>query len=106
MPTLRDRVREALSKREPTELEARDDLDAILARSRGGHGKRVRRTWPLLAAPALAAALLTLYLAYPRREPLTMPAPTATRGVHLYLHVTGEPADRAMTLDLDSKGDL
>lgn len=104
MPTLRDRVRETLSAREPSHHEAAGALEAILSRSR-----RRRRMWPLVVAPALAAAIVGLYLALPRREPqiaVGNHSAQSARGVHLYLHVTGEPNERALTLDLDSKGEL
>lgn len=120
MTTLRDRVREMLSAREPNDREAAGELDAILSRA---HAKRRVRTWTLALAPVLVAAALLLYfLAFPSRErqvalgdrstqPATQAAAKAaaqgpTRGVHLYLHVAGEPSDRAIALDLDSKGDL
>jgi hypothetical protein len=101
MPTLRDRVRETLSATEPSDKEAARDLAKVLAR-----GKK-RPIWPLIAAPALAAAVLALYLFYPRGVPApALPAATASRGVHLYVHITGEPENQATLLDLDSKGDL
>lgn len=114
MPTLRDRVRETLSATEPNEREARADLDAVLSGSR----RRTRRAWVFVLAPALATAAIVLYLAVPRGNPSATlaPAPSAAstqkppqlaaRGVHLYLRVIGEPEDRAIAIDLDSKGDL
>lgn len=98
MPTLRDRVRETLSASEPGERAAARDLETILdrAKSRGRTKPRVR--WPLLLAPALVAAALASPLLLPRHEPKS--------GVHLYLNITGEPPERAIALDLDSKGEL
>ena len=109
MSTLRDRVRESLDAGVPDERAAKSDLDAVLARANGTGPRPLRRLWPL--ATALAVAVLVVYLVLPRRETpraiSTPPASTSVaRGVHLYLHVTGEPADQAIALDLDSKGDL
>lgn len=110
MPTLRDRVRETLSAREPSGREAAAHREAVLARARRTADRKGRRVWLLVAGPALAAALLALYLAFPRRDasPPPPPPPLALgdRGVHLYLHVDGEPESQAVALDLDSKGDL
>ena len=108
MPTLRDRVREMLSASEPNDREAAGELDAILS---SAHAKRRGRMWTLALAPVLVAAALLLYfLAFPSRDPHVAvggrSTQSGTRGVHLYVHVAGEPSDRAFTLDLDSKGDL
>ena len=100
MPTLRDRVRETLSAREPSERNAAADLETVLARSKKG-----RRVWPLVLAPALAAAALVLYLVSSRHDAPAPQVVAQARGVHLYLHVTGEPENQAIALDLDSKGD-
>jgi hypothetical protein len=107
MPTLRDRVRETLSAREPDEREARSELAAVLARS---GSKQRRRIWTLaLPTPVFVAAAVLLYFVVwrgqPREPHVAIGVPRAP-GVHLYLHVAGEPSDRAITLDLDSKGDL
>lgn len=103
MPTLRDRVRETLSAREPEEHEARSELAAVLARS---SSKQKRRTWTLALAPVLVAAAVLLFFVVQRREPHVALGVPARHGVHLYLHVAGEPSDRATTLDLSFKGDL
>jgi hypothetical protein len=109
MPTLRDHVREALSTREPTESRAHADLKEILARS-----ERRRLDWRWLALPAVAlGALVLVFIGSTRR-----PSPTATldpkpapvvaaksAGFQLYIHVAGEPEDRALAFELTSKGD-
>jgi hypothetical protein len=106
MPTLRERVREALSASEPGEREAARELETILERAKSGK-RRPGLSWPLLLAPVLVAAALFFFLLFPRHAPVAPVAPVAAKsGVHLYLGVTGEPADRAITLDLDSKGEL
>ncbi len=96
MPTLRDHVKETLAAREPDERAARADLAAVMTRI-----DRPRRRWlyPAIGGPLVAAALVVLVLA--RRAP--PPEPVAT-GVHLYLHVEGEPADRALAIDLTVQG--
>ncbi len=101
MPTLRDRVRATLSAREPSDGDAAADLEAVLARSKKG-----KRVWQLVVAPALAAAAIVLYLAFPRHDSPAPPVVAQARGVPPYLHVTGEPENQAIALDLDSKGDL
>lgn len=98
MPTLRDHVKDTLAAREPDEATAKSDLDAVLARA-----ERPRRRALWLAVPAFAAAAAAVALVLAR--PPSAPPPAAqSAGMYLYLHVDGEPADQAVTLDLDTKG--
>ena len=107
MPTLRDRIRDALSRRELSDREARGDLDAILAQAR----RKKSATWSLALVPAFATVAVIAYLVVFRNQQGPPPAPLVAdrsespSAVHLYLHVTGEPEDRAVSLDLDTKGD-
>lgn len=96
MPTLRDHVKEALAAHEPDERAARADLEAVMQRI-----ERPRRRWiyPAIGGPLVAAAVVLLVVT--RRAPA--PEPVAG-GVHLYLHVEGEPADRALAIDLTVQG--
>jgi len=94
--TLRDRVKETLAAREPTEREAARDLDAVLARAQPR--RRVRPQWAI--AFATAAAVVALYIFFPR------PKPPPAEAVHLYVHVSGEPEENALTLDLGTKGSM
>lgn len=99
MTTLRERVKEALAAHEPDARDARSDLDAVLARS----GRR-RPWWPWLAVPAVAAVAVVVVA----RRPPPAPPPVAARsgeddGVHLYLHVHGEPEGRALALDVQTR---
>jgi len=111
MTTLRERVKSALSAREPSQGEAAADLDAILARARSR--PRLGKLAYASILAAAAAIFLVAWLAVPRPTPVagvpsppsTSTASPATAGVHLYLHVTGEPEDRALAIDLTSKGD-
>src|SRR4051812_26030611 len=108
MPTLRDRVRETLSAREPGEREAARELETLRERASGG-GRRAKRgvAWPLLLAPALAVAALVFLVVLTRRGPVAPARMAAAKGgTHLYLNIAGEPANRAITVDLDSKGEL
>ncbi|MDB5217683.1 MAG: hypothetical protein JWO86_5610 [Myxococcaceae bacterium] len=104
MATLRERVREVLSAREPSEREAARDLATILERAKGGRPTRRRVAWPVLLAPALVAAALIFFLV--RRGPSPSVPVAAKTGVHLYLNIAGDSADRAIAIDLDSKGEL
>lgn len=101
MPSLRERVRTSLARTEPGEREARDELATILARARG----EVRPWWraplfALAAAGVVAAALVLVVRLPPRPAP-----PPRDEALHLYLHVEGEPLDRALTLNLTTKGE-
>ncbi len=98
MPTLRDRVRETLSEGEPSAREAKSDLDAVLERSRGA---RPRRSWGVALPVAFACALGVWLLV---RHPVLPPPPPVAGGIHVYLHVRGEPEDRALALHLEARG--
>lgn len=103
MPTLRDHTKNALSASEPSDAEAKEDLDRVLRRARR---ERPARLWRLAVVPAVAAAAVALWLAVGRKtEPVARTAPPPPPGgIHLYLRASGEPEDRAMTLDLDTQG--
>src|SRR4051812_18710234 len=92
-PTIRDRMREALSAREPDERTAQADLEAVLARRR----PRVRtRPWVLVAIPAVCTIALLAW--FGRRAPPTPGMETLA----VYIHVAGEPEGDALTLQLES----
>lgn len=103
MPTLREHTKEALAATEPGEREAKEDLDGILRRARR---ERPARAWKLAVIPALAAAAVAVWIAAGRRDaPVARTTPPPPPGaIHLYLRASGEPEDRAMTLDLDTQG--
>ena len=106
MPNLRDHVRETLSAREPSDREARADLQAILDPS----ARRGRRVWPYVVAPALAAvAVIALVIGglheiRPIVDPRATAHADAPEALQLYLRVDGEPAERALALELTVKG--
>lgn len=93
MASVKDRVREALARTEPTEAEAKADFAKLLERTRA---PARRGTW--VVALAAAAALLIGFGVWRGR---TAPPPVArTPGVHIYIHVVGEPEEQALALDV------
>lgn len=103
MPSLREHVKKTLGRTEPGEREARDELRTILARSRG----ELRPWWraPAIALTVgLAVAAAVVFLIRKPAPPAPAPIAAADHDIHLYLHVQGEPLDKALTLDLRTKG--
>lgn len=107
MPSLREQVKKTLARTEPGEREARDELQTILAKSRG----EIRPWWraPVIALTlgvAVAVAVVFFIRTKPSPAPVatTPPAIPVDQDIHLYLHVEGEPLDKALTLDLRTKG--
>lgn len=101
MPSLRERVREALARTEPGEREAHDELQTILARSRG----EIRPWWHMpLSALTVGVVVVAAILVFVKTKsiPQSIPAPSE-EAIHLYLHVDGEPVEKALTLDLATK---
>jgi hypothetical protein len=111
MPTLRKRVRQALSAREPSAEEAASELDAILARAAAPRRARFLAYAGGLASVAALALAGWLVLRPPPAQPHGTAASGPLRagaGVHLYVHVAGEPESQAVALDLTAltaKGD-
>lgn len=102
MPTLRNRVRDALASADLTENEAREDFEAVLRRTpreRVVLGARAR-----ILMLALTGAAVVAYFAVGAR--VRAPAPAARdRGVHLYVRATLEPEEHALAIDLVATGD-
>jgi hypothetical protein len=99
MPDLREHVRKTLARTEPSEREARTDLQAVLARRRSPR----RYLYPAFAGAALAAVLLLILTRRPPKP--IVPPPTPVAGVHLYLRVEGEPPEKALAFDLTPTGE-
>jgi len=105
---LRDRVKDTLKRTEPGDREAHDELQTILARTRGEG-----RPWWRIPALATASGLLVagMILVFiqatppaptpaPVSAPVPAPTPQPEAALHLYLHVEGEPLEKALRLDL------
>ena len=92
MPTLRDHVKDTLSRTEPDERQARADLQAVMRKA-----KKPSRAW--LVVPVFAAAAIAVWIVALQKKP---PPQEARRdGIHLYLRASGEPEGNAITLDLE-----
>lgn len=96
---LKQRVRAALARTEPTDAEAKADLERVLTRAR----KPGRPPWLIAAYAITAIALIALGVRQWRPRP-PPPQPSA-EGVHIYIHVVGEPEDQALALDLSVRGE-
>lgn len=102
--SLRDQVKRTLARTEPSPEEAARELDTIVKRARGASRTRARVVFVL--APVALAAVLFLVLRRPPPTPQPQPPPkVAAGGIHLFLHVDGEPLELAVTLDLTQNGE-
>jgi hypothetical protein len=102
MPSLREHLRRALAAKEPSPSEAKRDLERVLSRAKHGAERKPKAVpWSALVPVLAVAAGVAFYL-----RGRAGPDPSvADRGVHLYVHLAGEPESQALAFDVDPHGE-